>query len=146
MSIPKSLALMLAGRSKNILSRQSTQTSTSLSARTFVLFRYDPCTMTLIFRLSKGGLASMALRITDIALSPFASSVWLGGFAQLVNLFSQLSDIFKQKRTSVHMQLFYHISIRMFICRPISIDSLSRPANPRYPVPKSSIPWLFMHL
>lgn len=63
--------------------------STSLSFRTFVLFRYEPWAKMERLRARSLSLALIALRIAEVALLQRSSSVFPGGFAHSLNCASQ---------------------------------------------------------
>ena len=62
------------------VSEQQTQTSTSLSSRTFVRLQYDPWANTLMLRLDRVALAVIALRTAVTALSHVGDSVHYRSF------------------------------------------------------------------
>src|SRR6266851_7617031 len=88
--MPNSPGDFPSGSSKKMESVQSTHTSTSLSARTLVRLRYDPCAKTVMFRPSRALLPSMAFRTALTALSHFSCSDVLGGLPHDWNVSSQV--------------------------------------------------------
>jgi hypothetical protein len=68
---------------KKNISSVRTQISTSLSRRTFVRFRYDPCAKTEMLCALNVELADTAARMADSALLALSRAMGLGGCAHI---------------------------------------------------------------
>src|SRR5260370_18466676 len=68
---------------------QQTQISTSLSVLTFVVLRYDPCGIILMFRDRSGSYSRIASETMRSALACFSHSVSLDGLVHFRRVSSQ---------------------------------------------------------